>query len=169
MYPIRQVTWKNQLGTWGLAAQNDRLIELLPPEHRRISNWAEASSEMDHFFRSVVDQLEAYFAGERLLFDIPFELNGTPFQISVWQQLLLIPYGETRTYGQLAEAIGNPAASRAVGAANGRNPLSLVIPCHRVIGTGGALTGYAGGLKCKNYLLELEQTAASKMLLPLVD
>jgi methylated-DNA-[protein]-cysteine S-methyltransferase len=87
----------------------------------------------------------------------------------VWQQLLLIPYGETRTYGQLAEAIGNPAASRAVGAANGRNPLSLVVPCHRVIGTGGALTGYAGGLKCKNYLLELEQATAPTMLLPLVD
>jgi methylated-DNA-[protein]-cysteine S-methyltransferase len=169
MYPIRQVTWKNQLGTWGLAARNDQLIELLTPEHRRISNWAEASSELDQFFRSVVDQLEAYFAGERLSFDIPFELNGTPFQISVWQQLLLIPYGETRTYGQLAEAIGNPAASRAVGAANGRNPLSLVVPCHRVIGTGGALTGYAGGLKCKNYLLELEQATAPTMLLPLVD
>lgn len=169
MYPIRQVTWKNQLGTWGLAARNDRLIALLTPEHRRLANWTETSTELDSLFRSVVDQLEAYFAGELLSFEIPFELNGTPFQISVWQQLLLIPYGETRTYGQLAEAIGNPAASRAVGAANGRNPLSLVVPCHRVIGTGGALTGYAGGLKCKSFLLELEQATAHKTLLPLVD
>jgi len=156
MSSIRQVTWTNELGTWSLAAENDVLLELLPPKHRNLKAAEAANDSSDSFFRFVIDQLESYFAGERQSFDVPFELRGTPFQKSVWQQLLTIPYGETRSYGQLALQIGNPAASRAVGAANGRNPLSLIVPCHRVIGAGGTLTGYAGGLDCKNYLLQLE-------------
>jgi len=162
MSTIRQVTWTNELGTWALAAENDVLVELLPPKHRNFKAAEAAKDSSDSFFRFVIDQLESYFAAERQIFEVPFEMRGTPFQKSVWQQLLTIPYGETRSYGQLAKQLGNPAASRAVGGANGRNPLSLIVPCHRVIGAGGTLTGYAGGLDCKNYLLQLESNLKLK-------
>lgn len=102
------------------------------------------------------EQLEAYFAGARRSFDLPFDAAGTPFQQSVWRALCTIPYGETRSYRELAEAIGNPKAVRAVARANGANPLSIVVPCHRVIGADGTLTGYAGGLEMKARLLTLE-------------
>jgi methylated-DNA-[protein]-cysteine S-methyltransferase len=102
-------------------------------------------------------QLAEYFAGRRMVFDLPLAASGTPFQLQVWQALLRIPYGETRTYGAIAREIGHPAAARAVGAANGRNPLSIIAPCHRVIGASGALTGFAGGLAVKRYLLDLER------------
>jgi methylated-DNA-[protein]-cysteine S-methyltransferase len=101
-------------------------------------------------------QLAAYFAGELREFDLPLATTGTPFQQEVWAALRSVPYGRTCTYGELAAAVGRPAAVRAVGAANGRNPLSVVVPCHRVVGAGGALTGYAGGLERKAYLLALE-------------
>ncbi|QSR17299.1 methylated-DNA--[protein]-cysteine S-methyltransferase [Novosphingobium sp. KA1] len=101
-------------------------------------------------------QLADYFAGRRTVFDLPLDFRGTAFQQSVWQALLTIPYGETRSYRQIAEAIGRPGASRAVGAANGRNPISIIAPCHRVVGAGGALTGFAGGLEAKAFLLKLE-------------
>jgi len=104
-------------------------------------------------------QLAGYFAGERRSFDLPLDFRGTDFQKQVWQALLAIPFGETRSYAQIARAIGRPAAVRAVGAANGRNPLSIVAPCHRVIGANGALTGFAGGLEAKHYLLRLEGVA----------
>lgn len=168
MSSIRQVTWTNELGTWALTAENDVLLQLLPPKHRNFKTQAATVNSVDSFFRSVIDQLESYFAGERQSFDVPFEMRGTPFQISVWQQLLMIPYGETRSYGQLAQQLGKPTASRAVGAANGRNPLSLIVPCHRVIGAGGKLTGYAGGLDCKNYLLHLENSLAQRLARDLV-
>lgn len=103
-----------------------------------------------------VRQLTAYFRRERTAFDLPLSLQGTPFQVAVWQALQNIPYGETRTYKQLAQDIGNPRAVRAVGAANGRNPVSVVVPCHRVVGVNGALTGYAGGTQRKAWLLNLE-------------
>lgn len=102
-------------------------------------------------------QLREYFAGSRTAFDLPLDPVGTPFQCQVWKLLLQIPYGETRTYGDLARMLGNPKAMRAVGAANGRNPLSIVAPCHRVIGANGELTGFAGGLEAKAYLLSLER------------
>jgi methylated-DNA-[protein]-cysteine S-methyltransferase len=102
-------------------------------------------------------QLCAYFAGELRRFELPLEFVGTPFQQSVWRALLEIPYGETRSYGQLAQSIGLPAAVRAVGAANGANPLAIVVPCHRVIGASGKLVGYAGGLPLKRRLLALER------------
>lgn len=102
-------------------------------------------------------QLEAYFAGRRRVFELPLCAQGTPFQQSVWRALTSIPYGETATYGDVARAIGRPRACRAVGMANHVNPLPVFIPCHRVIGAGGALTGYAGGLDVKRFLLELEQ------------
>ena len=104
-------------------------------------------------------QLEEYFAGQRKVFSLPLAPKGTEFQLRVWQALLQSPYGETRSYGELAAMVGNPKACRAVGGANHRNPLSILIPCHRVVGTGGSLTGYAGGLAIKEFLLKLESEA----------
>jgi methylated-DNA-[protein]-cysteine S-methyltransferase len=103
-----------------------------------------------------VRQLEEYFAGNRRVFDLPLHLDGTEFQLRVWRALTEIPYGETRSYGELAQYIGNPNASRAVGLANGRNPISILVPCHRVIGADGSLTGYGGGLPRKQWLLAHE-------------
>ncbi|MGV1761647.1 methylated-DNA--[protein]-cysteine S-methyltransferase [Rhizobium sp. A22-96] len=103
-------------------------------------------------------QLREYFAGERKLFDLPLDFSGTEFQRKVWQALLAIPFGETRTYSQIAAEIGAAKAIRAVGAANGRNPISIIAPCHRVIGSAGDLRGFAGGLERKVYLLQLEGT-----------
>lgn len=103
-----------------------------------------------------IAQLQEYFAGRRSTFDLPLDLQGTPFQKSVWQALLAIPCGSTTSYAAIGQRIGKPSASRAVGAAVGRNPVSIVVPCHRVLGTGGALTGYAGGLERKSALLKLE-------------
>lgn len=104
-------------------------------------------------------QLDAYFAGKLRMFDLPLAPNGTPFQQRVWAALLDIPYGATRSYGQQAAAIGAPKAVRAVGLANGRNPIAIIIPCHRVIGANGSLTGYGGGMARKRLLLDLEQGA----------
>lgn len=104
------------------------------------------------------EQLSAYFAGECIAFDLPLSPKGTMFQQQVWQKLCDIPYGETCSYGELASNIDNPKAVRAVGAANGKNPISIVVPCHRVIGANGTLTGYAGGLDRKAWLLNLENT-----------
>jgi methylated-DNA-[protein]-cysteine S-methyltransferase len=101
-------------------------------------------------------QLTEYFAGTRKSFDLPLDFSGTPFQKQVWSELLKIPFGQTRTYGEIADAIGKPRAFRAVGAANGKNPISIVAPCHRVIGKDGSLTGFAGGLKAKECLLGIE-------------
>lgn len=106
--------------------------------------------------RRVEAELSEYFAGTRNTFSLPLDMRGTPFQKKVWEALVRIPFGETRTYGQLAAQLGRPGASRAVGAANGRNPVSIVVPCHRVIGSTGKLTGFAGGLKAKAHLLDLE-------------
>ena len=114
----------------------------------------------DPVLAAVTDQLRAYFARELTEFDVPLAASGTPFQQRVWEALRRIPYGETRSYGQLAAEIGSPAASRAVGAANGRNPVSIVVPCHRVIGSTGRLTGYAGGLSTKELLLAHERAAS---------
>ncbi|WP_399932554.1 methylated-DNA--[protein]-cysteine S-methyltransferase [Streptomyces kanamyceticus] len=107
-------------------------------------------------FGETISQLEAYFAGELKEFDLPLRLDGTPFQRMVWDELLRIPYGEIRTYGELAEILGKPGASRAVGLANGKNPISVIVPCHRVVGANGNLTGYGGGLDRKQRLLVFE-------------
>ena len=116
-------------------------------------------------FASAVRQLEDYFAGRMTAFDLPLEPAGTQFQRRVWAALETIPYGETWSYGQLARAIGNASASRAVGLANGRNPIAVIIPCHRVIGSDGSLTGYGGGLDRKRYLLSLEANASPEQTL----
>jgi len=102
-------------------------------------------------------QLTEYFAGERREFELPLDMRGTQFQKDVWDALVGIPFGETRSYGDLARQLGNPAASRAVGAANGKNPISIVVPCHRVIGSSGKLTGFAGGMDIKAHLLAMER------------
>ncbi|MFG2681619.1 methylated-DNA--[protein]-cysteine S-methyltransferase [Streptomyces sp. NPDC048392] len=111
----------------------------------------------DRPFARAEEELTAYFAGQLKDFTLDLRLNGTPFQRTVWDQLRRIPYGETRTYGELAAALGNPTASRAVGLANGRNPIGIIVPCHRVIGSSGSLTGYGGGLERKRRLLDFER------------
>jgi methylated-DNA-[protein]-cysteine S-methyltransferase len=113
------------------------------------------------------DQLSEYFSGRRSVFDVPLHFKGTDFQKQVWDALLTIPFGETRTYSEVAQQIGRPAAVRAVGAANGRNPIAIIAPCHRVIGMDGALTGFAGGLKAKELLLTIEGRTSSKGLIPI--
>ena len=107
-------------------------------------------------FVDAAEQFAAYFAGDLRRFDLALDPHGTDFQRRVWDELIAIPYGETRTYGQLAAGLGSPGASRAVGLANGSNPLAIVVPCHRVIGSDGKLTGYAGGMDRKRLLLDLE-------------
>lgn len=115
----------------------------------------------DRYFTEVIRQLDAYFKGELRSFDLPLALEGTAFQKSVWQELLKIPYGTTVSYREIARRIGKPKAVRAVGAANGRNPLPIVVPCHRVISSDGSLIGYGGGLQIKEFLLELERLHTS--------
>lgn len=131
------------------------------PEEVR-PDWVKASAErLPTTLAAARQQLQEYFAGERQHFELPLHPLGTPFQLGVWQQLRLIPYGTTISYGELARRVGNANASRAVGAANGRNPLSIVVPCHRVIGSNGSLTGFSGGLPIKQKLLALERRTAT--------
>lgn len=118
----------------------------------------------DDAFPDVVEQLQAYFAGALTEFDLDLDLGGTPFQRRVWEALLTIPYGETRTYGQIAVQVGSPTAFRAVGLANGHNPIGIIVPCHRVIGANGSLTGYGGGLDRKKSLLALEKSRSELAL-----
>jgi methylated-DNA-[protein]-cysteine S-methyltransferase len=113
----------------------------------------------DPRFEPLVRQLDEYFAGERTAFDLPLRQQGSPFEQHVWAELLAIPYGETASYGEIAARIGRPGMARAVGSANARNPIAIICPCHRVIGSDGSLTGYAGGLDTKRALLELESGA----------
>jgi len=111
----------------------------------------------EDLFLEAIDQLGAYFNGELTTFDLKLNARGTHFQKKVWQQLLKIPFGETISYGELAKRIGNPKASRAVGMANGKNPISIIVPCHRVIGKDGSLTGFGGGIEAKKNLIEMEK------------
>lgn len=129
------------------------------PERVPLANVAESAD--DPILLEAQRQLGEYFAGRRTEFSLPLDFSGTDFQRRVWSALLTIPYGETRTYSQIAQQIGRPAAVRAVGAANGRNPLSIIAPCHRVIGSDGELRGFAGGLEIKAWLLEWEGRASS--------
>jgi methylated-DNA-[protein]-cysteine S-methyltransferase len=113
-------------------------------------------NDTNKWMNQAAEELRAYFAGNLRVFSVPLDMQGTDFQVSVWNQLVKIPYGETRSYSQVAEAVGRPKAVRAVGAANSNNPIAIIVPCHRVIGSGGKLTGYGGGLPLKKRLLELE-------------
>jgi methylated-DNA-[protein]-cysteine S-methyltransferase len=133
----------------------------LPGLHRLPSGTTEAAGP----FAAATDQLDEYFAGERREFDLALDPHGGAFDQAVWEQLAAIPYGETATYGEIARRVGHPDSSRAVGAANGRNPLAIVVPCHRVIGSDGSLTGFAGGLEQKRALLSLEAGGWQERLL----
>lgn len=132
-----------------------KLIEFHTPRHpmSRLADWSEGDNPV---LQATRVQLDEYFSGARKQFDLPLAPQGTPFQTEVWHTLATIPYGETISYAQLAQRVGKPTAMRAVGAANGRNPLPIVLPCHRVIGADGSLTGFGGGLPTKQFLLELE-------------
>jgi len=149
---------RSPVGTLHLAASDTALLAVV---WRRASTpqlpFDTAVEQPDHaVLRRAILQLNEYFAGTRRTFDLPLEFRGTDFQRRAWSALLAIPYGETRTYLDMARTLGNPAAVRAVGAANGRNPISIVAPCHRVIGTSGDLTGFGGGLAAKAWLLAHE-------------
>jgi methylated-DNA-[protein]-cysteine S-methyltransferase len=113
-------------------------------------------NDTNMWMNQATEELRAYFAGGLRVFSVPLDMEGTEFQLNVWNRLTKIPYGETRSYAQVAEAVGRPKAVRAVGAANGSNPVAIIVPCHRVIGSNGKLTGYGGGLPLKKRLLELE-------------
>lgn len=141
------------LGLLGATASAEGLTRLyFDPQPRTGSTEGGGAAHL----ASLETQLSAYFAGQRRDFTVPLAAHGNTFQKQVWALLAAIPFGETRTYGELARALGNPGAARAVGLANGQNPISILAPCHRVIGSNGALTGYAGGLARKRALLELE-------------
>lgn len=132
---------------------------LFMPHHKGWRGPDASWQEFDAPFNTVREQLAEYFAGKRQQFDVPLKLFGTPFQQRVWRELVRIPFGTTITYAQLALRVGKPTASRAVGHANGRNPISIIVPCHRVIGANGKLTGYAGGVDKKQWLLAWERGA----------
>lgn len=145
------------IGALTVVEQDGALIGLYMTGHRPAPHPETFGEHVDDALPEVTRQLGQYFAGTRTTFDLPLAPVGTDFQERVWAALRDIPYGETRSYGELATAIGRPGAARAVGLANGRNPISIVVPCHRVVGASGRLTGYAGGMERKSYLLSLEQ------------
>jgi methylated-DNA-[protein]-cysteine S-methyltransferase len=147
------------IGELTLASDGEALTGLYMTEQRHRPALPDAGARDDAVLAAARRQLAEYFAGERREFELPLRPAGTEFQRSVWAALREIPYGETAGYGELARRLGRPSAARAVGLANGRNPLAIVVPCHRVIGAAGALTGYGGGLERKRYLLELERAA----------
>ena len=118
----------------------------------------------DRRLAPAIRELAEFFDGRRKTFDVKLALRGTPFQLEVWRTLLRIPYGETRTYAEIAKSIGRPAATRAVGAANGANPIPIIVPCHRVIGSNGSLTGFGGGIDVKRWLLDFENPSPSSPL-----
>ncbi|HET6579031.1 MAG TPA: methylated-DNA--[protein]-cysteine S-methyltransferase [Gemmatimonadales bacterium] len=154
------------LGDLTLVARDGVLAGLYFAEHTRRPDPITFGPRDDTGFEAAIEQLDQYFRGLRIRFELPLAPRGDAFQQRVWDLLRRIPYGQTRTYGQLATALGDPALARGVGAANARNPLSVIVPCHRVIGADGGLVGYAGGLERKRSLLELEGAAtAGQMVL----
>jgi methylated-DNA-[protein]-cysteine S-methyltransferase len=155
-----EVLFPSPVGALTLVASDRGLVAILweddDPARVRLSSREESH---DHpMLAQTAQQLTAYFAGTLQDFTVPLDFRGTDFQQKVWAALCAIPFGETRSYGDIARAIGHPTASRAVGAANGRNPISIIAPCHRVVGTNGALTGFAGGVEVKRWLLDFEQS-----------
>ena len=161
--PLYCCTTASPVGELTLVASDAGLRAVLwPGDADRVPLGGEPAPAPGHpVLVAAAEQLAAYFDGRRQHFDLPLDLDGTEFQLSVWHALADIPFGDTSTYGEQATAIGRPAAVRAVGAANGRNPVSIVLPCHRIIGKDGSLTGFAGGLDAKRFLLELEAGRSS--------
>ncbi|WP_026910936.1 methylated-DNA--[protein]-cysteine S-methyltransferase [Patulibacter minatonensis] len=158
MSPQRWTTTDSPVGTITITGSPDGVSGLYMEDHRHRPALDEDAVRDDAAFTQVLAELREYFAGERTTFDVPIAFDrGTPFQRRVWAALVEIPYGETTTYGALAVRLGNPGGSRAVGLANGKNPVSIVVPCHRVVGSTGALTGYGGGTDRKRFLLDLER------------
>jgi methylated-DNA-[protein]-cysteine S-methyltransferase len=160
MTRINYRTIDSPVGLLTLAGTDEALMHLrmVDQTHEPDRSLWQASDK--NLYQDVVEQLNGYFAGELTEFEVALELFGTPFQRKVWGALQTIPYGETRTYKEIAEQIGTTTASRAVGMANGRNPIGIIVPCHRVIGASGNLTGYGGGLDRKSTLLALEKSTA---------
>lgn len=156
MEPIRYRTMDSPVGTLTLAGSAGRLRHLRMVDQTYEPSRAGWESD-DTAFADAVAQLEEYFTGVRTDFELALDLVGTAFQRRVWAALLTIPYGETRSYGQIAKQLDAPGAFRAVGLANGHNPIGIIVPCHRVIGANGSLTGYGGGLDRKRALLEMEK------------
>ena len=156
MSRIYYTTMESPVGTLRLVAEEAGLRTVWFVRGRKDEEPDAAWKKDSAFFADVMRQLNAYFAGELREFEIPLLMLGTDFQKRVWKALLSIPYGETMSYGELAKRIGEPKAVRAVGAANGQNPIPIIVPCHRVIGSDGSLTGFGGGLENKKKLLELE-------------
>lgn len=154
---MNRITMPSPLGLLRLYAHANELIGVYLPDQ----DAPPAPEQASPVLAATAAQLAEYFAGVRRDFELPIAPRGTGFQAIVWRALVAIPYGETRSYGELARGIGRPAASRAVGAANGKNPISIIVPCHRVIAASGGLTGYAGGLAAKRWLLahELRHTS----------
>lgn len=146
------LTFDTPFGSMALASEGEALIRLYLPNEPT----PRVASRETPLLSEARAQLTAYFAGDLRTFDLPLAPAGTPFQREVWRALEAIPYGETRTYGQIAASVGRPRAVRAVGQANHRNPIPILIPCHRVVGSSGSLTGYGGGLELKERLLALE-------------
>ncbi len=154
---LRYTLLDSPIGELEIVSDDQGLRSIFSRAHRHRTERPKQWQRDDAGLRDAREQLSAYFAGELRVFTLPLHPRGTPFQRSVWKVLEAIPYGTTTTYGAIARTLGDPNACRAVGAANGRNPISVVVPCHRVIGQDGSLTGYAGGLAMKRALLELEQ------------
>ena len=167
--PRAHTVIESPIGPLTLIAHNGRLAGVLMEVTRYDPGAHERGEAVGPGEEPVLDaaaaQLDGYFAGEITAFDLPLTLDGTGFQRTVWAGLQDIPYGQTISYGELASRIGQPSASRAVGLANGRNPVSIVVPCHRVIGADGSLTGYGGGTERKRFLLGLEQRVSGRTLL----
>jgi methylated-DNA-[protein]-cysteine S-methyltransferase len=155
-------TMESPIGTLTLTVENEVLTGVHMHDQRHAPVLSPAIERDDAALAPFVAQLQAYFAGKLTAFELPIHLRGTEFQRRVWASLQEIPYGETISYGELARWVGNPKASRAVGLANGRNPVAIVVPCHRVIGADGSLTGYGGGLERKVWLLEHEGSWAPR-------
>ncbi len=149
------------VGTLLLLSDGTALLGLYTPKNGESRAAPSGGIEDPSPFREVSAQLDRYFAGELTQFDVPLRLDGTPFQRAVWSKLALIAYGSTISYRELATRLGNPRAVRAVGGANGKNPVSIIVPCHRVIGADGELVGYGGGLDCKRWLLTHERAIGS--------
>lgn len=150
-------TISSPIGELTVVELDGALVGLYMTDHKPAPHLETFGERDDDTLPQLDAQLGEYFAGERTSFDLPLAPTGTDFQQRVWAALRTIPYGETWSYGRLAEAVGQPGAARAVGLANGRNPISIVVPCHRVVGSSGKLTGYAGGVERKAFLLDLER------------
>lgn len=154
------------IGKLTVASNGDAITGLYMELHKHgpvgRETWSHDTRSEIRVLRDAAQQLREYFAGTRLDFDLPLAAHGTDVQKSVWTQLSEIPFGETRTYGEIAKVIGRPKASRAVGSANGRNPISIIVPCHRVIGSDGSLTGFGGGIERKRWLLAHEARVKSE-------